>query len=85
MKVANIADFKNHLSRFLSMVENGEEIEVRKRNIPIARVIPIQQTKKNKTVLGCGRESVKIRCDLTGPLIPPEDWNMLVPNNEDSS
>ena len=85
MKVANIADLKNNLSRFISLVESGEEIEVRKRNIPVARVVPIQQTAKNKTVLGCGRDSAKIYGDLTEPLIPLEDWNMQVQNNENSS
>jgi len=85
MKVANIADLKNNLSRFISLVESGEEIEVRKRNIPVARKVPIQQVKKNKTVLGCGRDSAKINGDLTEPLIPVKDWNMLVQNNENSS
>lgn len=84
MKVANIAELKNNLSRFISLVESGEEIEVHKRNIPVARVVPIQQAKKNKTVLGCGRDSVKINGDLTEPLIPIKDWNMLVQNNENS-
>jgi len=46
MKIANIGEFKNRLSRYLSFVEQGEEIEVRKRNIPIARVVPIHRRKK---------------------------------------
>ena len=77
MKIANIAELKNHLSAYLSLVESGEEIEVRKRNIPIAKVIPIMNQKKNKTVLGCGEGSVTILGDLTEPLIPEHDWEML--------
>jgi prevent-host-death family protein len=43
MKVANIAQFKNRISEYLGAVEGGEEVEVRKRNVPIARVIPIKK------------------------------------------
>ena len=42
MKVANIAEFKNHLSQYLAGVANGEEVEIRKRNAPLARVVPIR-------------------------------------------
>lgn len=77
MKVANIAEFKNRLSSYLAAVELGEEVEIRKHNIPIARVVPIQKQRKNATVLGCGRGSVKITGDLTEPLIPESDWEML--------
>jgi len=88
MKIANIGEFKNRLSRYLSFVEQGEEIEVRKRNIPIARVVPIHRRKKNSTILGCGKGSITVKGDLTEPLIPPEDWDMLgkvIKNNESSS
>ena len=77
MKIANIAEFKNKLSEYLSMVDQGEEIEVRKYNIPIARVIPVHRVDKNKTKLGCGRGSVKINGDLTEPFIPVGSWQML--------
>jgi len=77
MKIANIAEFKNKLSEYLSMVDQGEEIEVRKYNIPIARVIPVHRAGKNKTKLGCGRGSVKIKGELTEPLIPIGSWEIL--------
>lgn len=80
MKIANIAEFKNRLSEYLALVVQGEEIEVRKYNIPIAKVIPVYRPGRNKTRLGCGRGSVKIAADLTEPLIPGNDWEML---NED--
>ena len=77
MKIANIAEFKNHLSSFLAAVEAGEEVEVRKRNIPVARVVPVVNRHKNRTVLGCGRGSVVTIGDLTEPQIPESDWKML--------
>ena len=77
MKIANIAEFKNRLSSYLSAVEAGEEIEIRKRNIPVARVVPITHQRKNHTVLGCGKGSAVTTGDLTEPLIPESDWKML--------
>ncbi len=78
MKVVNIVEFKKNLSKILSLVENGEEIEICKRNIPIAHLIPLQKRHiKNQTKLGCGRGTVHIMGDLTEPMIPEEYWEML--------
>lgn len=74
MKIANIAELKNRLSEYLSLVEEGEEIEIRKRNVPVARVVPLRR----KTVirpLGAGAGTVRIRGKLTEPLIPGHVWN----------
>jgi prevent-host-death family protein len=79
MKVANIAELKNRLSEFLALVEQGEEIEVRKRNVPIARVVPIARKRVNRTRIGCGAGTVRIHGDLTEPLIPEGVWEMLKP------
>jgi prevent-host-death family protein len=76
MKMANIAEFKNNLSQFIAAVENGEEVEIRRRNLPIARVIPVTTRRANRTKLGCGRGTVKIVGNLTEPLIPEADWEM---------
>jgi prevent-host-death family protein len=77
MKVANIAELKNQLSKYLAAVEGGEEVEVRKRNVPVARIVPISGAKVNRTKLDCGRGTAKVKGELTEPLIPPEDWEML--------
>ena len=78
MKVANIAELKNNLSRFLALVEQGETVEICKRNIPIAHLIPLRsKKKKNLTRLGCGRGSVRVHADLTEPMIPEDSWEML--------
>lgn len=77
MKVANIGELKNRLSEFLSYVEQGEEVEVRKRNIPVARLVPIRIREPHRTQLGCGRGTVRIKGDLTEPLIPEGDWEMF--------
>ena len=50
MKVANIAECKNHLSEYLAAVADGEEVEIRKRNAPLARVVPIRAPGRNRSV-----------------------------------
>jgi prevent-host-death family protein len=79
MKIANIAELRNRLSELLTEVERGEEIEVRKRNIPIARVVPIARRRANRTRIGSGAGTVRMHGDLTEPLIPEADWAMLHP------
>ncbi len=76
MKKANIADLRSHLSELISEVENGEEIQIQKRNVPVARIIPMKAVKKNATQLGIGKGTVKIKTDLTRPAMD-DDWEML--------
>ena len=41
MQTVNIADLKNNLSAWLEQVRNGEELIVKDRNTPIARLLPL--------------------------------------------
>jgi prevent-host-death family protein len=68
MKSANIAEVRTHLSRFLALAEKGEEIEIRRRNVPVARIVPLKPRPRNQTKLGCGAGTGKINCDLTEPV-----------------
>ena len=43
MKSVNIAELKNRLSHYLQEVRAGEEILVRDRQQPIARIVPFPQ------------------------------------------
>lgn len=40
MKSVNVAELKNRLSTYLTFARNGEEIVVRDRNLPIAKLVP---------------------------------------------
>jgi prevent-host-death family protein len=40
MRTVNIGVLKNQLSAYLQIVRKGEEVVVRDRNVPIARIIP---------------------------------------------
>ena len=67
MEQTNIADLKSKLSDYLAKVQKGQSLEVCRRNIPIAKIVPIEEPTTNKTVLGCGVGTVTIHGDLTEP------------------
>lgn len=41
MHSVNIADLKNQLSTYLNKVRAGEEIVIKDRNLPIAKIVPL--------------------------------------------
>ena len=41
MRSVNVADLKNNLSRYLNEVKGGEEVLIKDRNTPIAKIIPL--------------------------------------------
>jgi len=43
MRTVNIGELKNQLSGYLQYVRNGEEIVVRDRQVPIARILPFRR------------------------------------------
>ncbi len=42
MRTVNIGELKNQLSGFLQHVREGEEIVIRDRRVPIARILPFR-------------------------------------------
>jgi len=44
MRTVTIADLKNNLSRYLREVRRGEDITVLSRDVPVARLIPVEGT-----------------------------------------
>lgn len=77
MQTANVAEFKKHLSAYLEMVEQGEEVQICRRNVPIAVLSGIGRDQVNHTVLGCGEGTVTYHADVTEPFMPAESWDML--------
>jgi prevent-host-death family protein len=43
MKTVNIGELKNQLSAYLQYVRSGEEVVVKDRNVPVARILPIRE------------------------------------------
>ncbi len=40
MRSVNVAELKNRLSKYLSFAKDGEEIIIRDRNLPVAKLVP---------------------------------------------
>jgi len=43
MKTVNIGELKNQLSGYLQYVKNGEEVVIRDRSVPVARILPFRR------------------------------------------
>jgi prevent-host-death family protein len=40
MRTVNVAELKNQLSKYLTFVKAGQEVVIRDRNLPVAKLIP---------------------------------------------
>lgn len=49
MRTTNIADLRNHLTRYLKEVRAGEEIVVRDRQLPFAKIVPLAHDNEAET------------------------------------
>lgn len=61
---ANIAELKNNLSLYLKDVKNGGEVIVSERNVPFAKIVPLDHID--------GYDSHELRLIAEGRLRPPE-------------
>jgi len=41
----NILDARNNLSRLVAAVENGDDVVIAKRGKPVARLVPVEQSR----------------------------------------
>ncbi len=77
MKISvNIGELKNRLSEYLERVAHGDEIEVCKRNIPIATIAG-KAVCQNRSQPGWAKGTLRILQPVEGPAISEDDWNML--------
>jgi prevent-host-death family protein len=68
----NVHEAKTHLSRLLERVALGEEIIIAKAGTPVAKLVPLKKTSKNR-IFGCAK----------GEFTVPEDFNDPDPELED--
>jgi len=77
MRSVNIADLKNRLSRYLQEVREGEELVVRDRNLPIAKIVPISDASEidpdDLTLVASGQ------LRLPEKPLPASFWSMRAP------
>jgi prevent-host-death family protein len=41
MRSVNVAELKNQLSKYLTFARGGEEVVIRDRNLPVAKLVPL--------------------------------------------
>lgn len=54
----NIADLKNNLSRYLRQVRRGEEILIRDRKVPVAKIVPLSAGEDNEELAQLAAEGL---------------------------
>lgn len=69
-KVYNMHEAKTHLSRLAERASNGEEIVIARAGRPLAKLVPIEEVPKKRT-LGLWKGQVWISDDFDDPL--PDD------------
>jgi len=70
MKTVNVADLKNRLSAYLKLVREGEEIVVKDRNQPVARISPY-----DVEGLSASERRLVAAGALRLPEAPAQDWD----------
>lgn len=77
MKSVNIAELKNRLSVYLNDVKAGEEILVRDRNKPIARIVPLTRSRDEDEELLALASQGRLR--LGEGVVEESFWEMPAP------
>jgi len=77
MKSVNITELKNRLSEYLNDVKAGEEILVRDRNQPVARIVPLIRSRDEDGELLALAAQGKLR--LGEGLLEESFWEMPAP------
>ena len=73
MRSANIADLRNRLTQYLREVRAGEEIVVRDRQRPIAKIVPFSVDDEGESLVAAGLMR------RGSGAIPPSFWNARRP------
>ncbi len=68
MVKANIREIKARFSRYVEMAESGETVIVCKRNLPVARLCPIETTEVRAPVLGAAKGAGRILPSFHDPM-----------------
>jgi prevent-host-death family protein len=51
MRSVNVAKLKNQLSKYLTFAKGGEEIVIRDRNLPVAKLVPFSTDESSEEEL----------------------------------
>jgi prevent-host-death family protein len=74
--VVNTHEAKTHLSRLLERVRQGEEIIIARGGKPVAKLVPVEEERKGKRILGQGRGLIKFLPGWDDPMTEEElaEW-----------
>ena len=69
MRTVNVAKLKDQLSKYLSFAKSGEEVVIRDRNLPVAKLVPF---------LAEGAEAQELKLVAAGKLrLPSEQLDVM--------
>src|ERR1700688_5096124 len=75
MRSVNVAELKNRLSKYLTFAKGGEEIIIRDRNLPVAKLVPFspgEGTEEELLLVAAGKLRLpKVRLDVKALLKIP--------------
>ena len=63
MRSVNVAELKDQLSKYLTFAKGGEEVVIRDRNLPVAKLVPFS---------GEGADEQELKLVATGKLRLPK-------------
>ena len=66
-------DAKTHLSSLLDRVERGEEVLITRRGVPVARLVPAEQVKRDRVATAIE----ELRALRSGTSLGDLDWKDL--------
>ena len=95
MKSVNVAELKNRLTKYLTFAKGGEEIIIRDRNLPVAKLVPFSAekgTEEELLLVAAGKmrlpdETLDLEKELkipTGRLIGQQGTRALLDEREQS-
>jgi prevent-host-death family protein len=71
MKTVNVAKLKNQLSAYLAYVRKGEQVLIKDRNTPVAKIVPLGVAEEDEEILAMAAAGAVRLPDLPGKL---PDW-----------
>lgn len=80
MYITNISEAKSSLSSLLAQVQKGEEIIIGKAGKPIAKIVPYQEDKQDRTLGGSWEGKVKMTDDFDE--LPSEMMDVFMGNGK---
>jgi prevent-host-death family protein len=78
MKTIPAGKFKAHCLAIMDEVQaKRQPVVITKSGKPVAKLVPVEQAKDDIFGFLKGKGKIKIKGDIVGPILTPEDWGDL--------